>query len=390
MNMEALPVENIGAGKLRRILMLITTLTFGGAETQVVRLAIELKRRGWQVRIICLVDPSAYVSRLAEHGIGVSSLGMRRGVPDPRAIWRLRGQMTEFRPDVVHSHMVHANLLGRIARVVCPVPALICTAHNIQERSERGGGTRCKEMLYRLTDFLSDRTTIICRAACERYIRVGAAPRKKLEVIHNGVDTARFSPSPETRAADRDALGLAREFVWLAVGRLVEQKDYQVLLRALKLLNGSGWVLLIAGGGPLEGVLRSECERLGFGQRVRFLGAREEIGRLYNAADAFVMSSRYEGLSVALLEAASMGLPSVVTNVGGNTEVVLDGVTGYVVEPEDPEELGRAMRRLSEAPAPVRRKFGAAAREHCLANFRFEGIADKWIELYNVYMPQPA
>ncbi len=152
--------------------MLITTLTFGGAETQVVRLAIELKQRGWTVRIACLVDPDAYIGQLKDNDIETVSLGMPRGIPDPRAIWRLKQELSAFRPDVVHCHMVHANLLGRITRILRPVPALICTAHNLQERSEKGGGTWHKEFLYRITDSLADSTTIICQAAFDRYISV--------------------------------------------------------------------------------------------------------------------------------------------------------------------------------------------------------------------------
>ena len=369
-----------------RLLLLITTLTFGGAETQVIRLAIELSRRGWLVRIVCLIDPSAYLNQLEEEHIEVESLGMPRGVPDPRAMWRLRRIIRSFRPHIVHSHMVHANLLGRFTRLLCHMQALISTAHNLQERSEKGGATWHKELLYRATDFLADRTTIICGAAFDRYVRVGAVPARKLELIPNGIDTRRFSPSPEAREATRNSLGVDRNFVWLAVGRLVEQKNYSCLLRALAMLRGSDWIVLIAGSGPLAGSLQAECDRLKLTGRVRFLGADEDIRRLYNAADGFVMSSNYEGLSIALLEAASMGLPAVVTDVGGNAEVVADGATGYVVDPGNPARLAAAMERLQNAPAGTRRAFGHAAREHCQKAFSIETIVDRWIELYSRYL----
>src|ERR1700722_4297471 len=303
-------------GRDLRVMMLITTLTFGGAETQVVRLAVELKRRGWLVKIVCLVDPVAYLSQLAEEDIEVTSLSMPKGVPDPRAIWRLRSMVLAFKPHIVHCHMVHASLLGRISRLFFRMPALICTAHNIRETSEQGGATWHKELLYRLTDPLADRTTIICSAAFDRYVRVGAVPAKKLEMIPNGIDTWQFSPSAELRESTRASLGLGREFVWLAVGRLVEQKNYSCLLRALTMIEDREWILLVAGDGPLSQELRDECRRLNLDGRVRFLGASEGIRHLYSAADAFVMSSDFEGLSVALLEASSMGLPSVVTDVG--------------------------------------------------------------------------
>lgn len=369
-----------------RVLLLITTLTFGGAETQVVRLAIELAKRGWLVKVVCMIDPTAYAGQLAEQNIEVASLGMPRGVPDPRALWRLRRIVKSFRPDVVHSHMVHANLLGRFTRLICRMPALISTAHNLQERSEKGGATWHKELLYRLTDFLADRTTIICGAAFDRYVRVGAVPAKKLELVPNGIDTRRFTPSPEAREATRNSLDVGRKFVWLAVGRLVEQKNYSGLLRALAMLPGGDWVVLIAGDGPLRERLQSECEQLGLTDRVTFAGADENIWRLYNAADALVMSSHYEGLSIALLEAASMGLPAVVTDVGGNGEAVVDGQTGYVVEPNNPRRLAEAMQTLQSAPASVRRSFGHAARQHCVKTFRLETIIDRWIDLYSRYL----
>jgi glycosyltransferase involved in cell wall biosynthesis len=369
-----------------RVLMLITTLTFGGAETQVVRLAVELKRRGWLVKVVCMVDPSAYVSQLADEQIEVESLRMPRGTPDPRGIWRLRGIVRAFRPDIVHCHMVHANLLGRVARLFCRIPALICTAHNLQERSEKGGGTWHKELLYRVTDFLADRTTIICRAAFDRYVKVRAVPSRKLELIPNGIDMQRFSPSAEARGTTRESLGVAGHFVWLAVGRLVEQKNYFGLIEALTMLPGDDWVVLIAGNGPLADPLKAECRRLSIANRVKFLGAGENIWELYNAADALVMSSHYEGLSIALLEAASMGLPGVVTDVGGNAEVVIDGVTGWVVEPGRPASLAAAMLKLQDAPADARTSFGAAARAHCEQMFRFESITERWIELYSRYL----
>jgi glycosyltransferase involved in cell wall biosynthesis len=295
----------------------------------------------------------------------------------------LRRVIREFKPDIVHSHMVHANLLARATRLVTPIPALICTAHNTRETSERGGPTWHKELLYRLTDCLADQTTIICTAARDRYIRIGAVPSNKLAMIPNGVDTSRFAPSKDLRDAARKSLGVTSEFVWLSVGRLVKQKDYNLLIRAIHLLPRDAGILLIAGQGPLLTELESECRRLSVEERVRFLGAREDIRNLYSAADAFVMSSRLEGLSAALLEASSMGLPSVVTNVGGNADIVLNGITGYVVEPADPDQLARAMRSMMDASSQQRLTFSRAARQHCLANYDFQTIVEKWLDLYD-------
>lgn len=368
-----------------RVLLLITTLTFGGAETQVVHLAKELRKRGCVVSVVCLIKPNNWVEELRRDGIAVYSLNMRRGIADPRAIFRLRALIKNLQPDVVHSHMVHANLLGRITRLVCPMPVLVCTAHNLRETSEKGGATWHKEVLYRLTDFLADRTTIICKAAFARYVDRKAVPVSKLEVIPNGIDTGRFSPPSETaRSSARAMRGIDdSEFIWLAVGRLVEQKDYPTLLRALQLIGRKDWRLLVAGSGPLLGDLNRECTRLGLADRVQFLGAKEDILDLYKAADGFVMSSTFEGLSAALLEASAMGLPSVVTAVGGNSEIVLDGTTGYVVPPSDSVALANGMEKLMRAEPEIRRQLGAAARQYCIGAYQFDGVLNKWLDLYS-------
>jgi glycosyltransferase involved in cell wall biosynthesis len=378
-------MEKLHTKRPGRILILITTLTFGGAETQVVRLATELKTRGWKVCVVCMVKPTAYTSQLEAQHIPVHSLDMKRGLADVRAIFRLACLIRDFRPDIVHCHMFHANLLGRVTRLFCRIPALVCTAHNFRETSEQDGPTWHKELLYRITDPLADKTTIICNAAFERYVRVGAVPRRKFQMIPNGVDTDHFMRSQNRRKNAREALGITSEFVWLAVGRLVKQKDYPTLFRAVELLKHQQFVLLLAGNGPLEEELREECRTRGLDGLVRFCGAREDILDLYSAADAFVMSSEFEGLSAALLEAASTGLPAVVTDVGGNADVVIDEITGYVVPPAAPKQLASAMHRQMGLSPESLQTMGDAARQLCHEQFRIAAVMDKWLDLYATF-----
>jgi glycosyltransferase involved in cell wall biosynthesis len=201
-------------------------------------------------------------------------------------------------------------------------------------------------------------------------------------MIPNGVDTDHFMRSKNRRKNAREALGISSEFVWLAVGRLVKQKDYPTLFRALELLKHEQFVVLLAGNGPLEEQLREECRTRGLERQVRFCGAREDILDLYSAADAFVMSSEFEGLSAALLEAASTGLPAVVTDVGGNADVVKDEITGYVVPPGAPKQLATAMHQLMALLPETLRTIGDAARQPCHEQFRIAAVMDKWLDLY--------
>jgi len=197
----------------KSVCFLITSLAYGGAETQLMHVALRLKGRGWDVHVVSMTPPRAYVQELESAGIPVVSLDIKRKLPDPRPVIRLARLIRDWRPDVVHSHMVHANLLARLVRPLAPVPVLICSAHNIDE------GGRLREILYRLTDPLCDLTTQVSWAGLERYVEVGATPRHRIRFIPNGVDTERFRPDPEARKRIRRDLDIDDRFVWLAGGR---------------------------------------------------------------------------------------------------------------------------------------------------------------------------
>jgi glycosyltransferase involved in cell wall biosynthesis len=365
------------------LLFLTTGLAYGGAETQVVRLATRLKLRGWEVSVVSLMPPKAYVEDLEAAGIPVFSLGIRRKLPDPRPVLRLARIIRKWQPDVVHSHMVHANLLARIVRPLAPFPILVCTAHSIDE------GGRLREVLYRLTDLFCDLTTQVSQAGLERYVHVGAVPRHKIRYIPNGVDTERFKPNLEDRLKVRKELGVDG-FVWLAVGRFDPQKDYPNMLQAFARVvhKHSNAILLIVGDGPLRETMENMARELGAEKYVKFLGIRRDIPQLMNAADAYVMSSSWEGMPNVLLEASATGLPIVATDVGGNREVVLDGITGFLVPPRNPEALAEAVLRMMDLPEEKRREMGKAARKHVEDNFSLDRIVDMWEALYKELLEQ--
>lgn len=350
-----------------RIVMLSTNLARGGAETQVVELARGLRRRGWDVSVISMLPPSAFEEELAACRVPVYSLGMRPGVPDPVGFARLAALLGKLRPQVLHCHMFHANLLGRMARLFCPVPVVISTIHSAIESSRSGGGARLREAIYSLTGPLADVTTRVCRT-----------PGKKGVVIPNGVDTARFAPDRETGARVRRELGAGSEFVWLAVGRLMWKKDYHTMLRAFA-AHGSG-LLLIAGEGPQEAELRALAADLR--ANVRFLGLRSDVPELMKACDGYLLSSVIEGLPMTLLEAAASGLPAVATAVGGVEDVVIEGRTGFIVPAGDAAAFADAMRRIARMPAEQRSRMGQAGRDHAAANFDIRAVVLRWERLY--------
>lgn len=362
----------------KRVVLLSTNLACGGAEAQVAQLATGLRRSGWDVNVISMLPPSAFEEELADAGVPVFSLRMRPGSASVAGFLRLASILRKLRPQILHCHMFHANLLGRMARLICPLPVVISTAHSILESSRQSGEARGRERLYRMTDRLSNATVAVCEAGSKRYAKAGIAPERKLRVIPNGVDTKRFQPDAEAREETRHQLGAGHEFVWLAAGRLHWKKDYPTMLRAFA--SHQLGLLLIAGEGPEEPALRALAAELN--ANVRFLGLRADVPELMNAANGFVLSSTVEGLPLALLEAASSGVPCVATDVGGVAEIVLDGQTGFLVPPGDPAALGAAMCKVRCMTPQVRRQMGQAAREHAIEHFDMATVVARWERLY--------
>jgi glycosyltransferase involved in cell wall biosynthesis len=368
-----------------RIVMLTTNLAPGGAEAQVFRLSLELKRRGWDLAVASLLPPASYVDPLRDAGVEVFSLGMRPGRPDLRGLARLAVLLKRLRPQVLHSHMYHANLLARMARLLCPVPVAVSTLHSSAESARkcpRECGTRSRDRLYRLTDPLADAVVAVSRAAADRHVSRGAVRPGKLRVIPNGVDTAVFRPDLERRERVRRDLGLQSEFVWLAAGRLMWKKDYPTLLRAFAALSGA--TLLIAGTGPQEAELKRMAAELGIA--VRFLGQVDDMPALMNAADALALSSVVEGLPVALLEAAASGLPAVAADAGGVREILGGEEAGFVVPSSDPAALAAAMKRLAALPGDARERMSLAARATAVARFDLSVVVSQWEALYRLLL----
>jgi glycosyltransferase involved in cell wall biosynthesis len=362
-----------------KVLFLSTSMGMGGADQQLLSGARELRARGHDVLIVSLTPLGPMGLEARGLGIRTESLEMARGAPDPRGLLRLVRLVRAWRPDVVHSHMVHANLMARALRLLTPIPVLVSTIHNIYE-----GGPLLMAG-YRLSNRLVDHMTIISEAAADRFVRDRIVPRELLRVIPNGVDADEFRKVPAgTRASLRGTLGVEREFVWLAVGRFEPAKDYPNMLHAFAKLHHQQprTVLLLVGRGSLQEDTEALTRSLGLADAVRFLGVRRDVPELMSAADAYVMSSAWEGMPMVLLEAAAAGLPIVSTAVGGNREVVADEESGFLVPPRDADALARGMARLGALSAPALRAMGERGRERVRSRYGLARVADRWEALY--------
>jgi glycosyltransferase involved in cell wall biosynthesis len=366
------------------VVFMTTGLGYGGAETQLVRLTSALVKRGWRVRIISLLEPQAFISELQGAGIEVVSLGMSRGVPDPRALWRSVALLRTWRPDILTCFMFHANLLGRIAGLLSGVPVIVSSIRN------QNFGGRLRDRLMRITDRLGTVTTTNSRLAAAELVSRGVVPSKRMRVIPNGLVISNYETPPGTRAKTRRELAVDDStFLWLAVGRLEEQKDYPTLLKATRILHEHGenqFQVVIAGQGPLLDSLNQLANDLDVAHLVSFLGLRRDIPALLSAADGFVLASAWEGLPNVVMEALAAAKPVVATTVGGVEELVQDRHSGFTVPPQDPDALASNMRCLSQLTDDERSQMGVNGYKHVNLHYSLDSIVSAWESLFNELM----
>ncbi|MDB5763096.1 MAG: hypothetical protein JWQ21_2091 [Herminiimonas sp.] len=358
------------------IALIITGLSMGGAESQVVNLADRLAASLHTVLLISMTDNLLVLPR--HPSVRVESLGMTKTPSSLRRAYRqARSLLVAFRPDVVHSHMVHANIFARMLRLSVPMPRLICSAHNTNE------GSALWALAYRLTDRLAHLTTNVSREAVESSIRRAVAPRHKLIVMFNGIDCAEFRFRPSARIELRAMLDAPQEMhVLLAAGRFCEQKDFPNLLHAFARLCGmrEDCVLWIASDGKGQQELEVIARQLGIVERIRFLGYRRDIPELMSAADVFVLSSAWEGFPLVIGEAMACERIVVSTDSGGVREWL--GNAGYVVPVRDSRALAIALGEALALDAQARTELGCLARERVASRYSLSAVAARWEEIY--------
>jgi glycosyltransferase involved in cell wall biosynthesis len=367
------------------LFQIIASLVPAGAERLVVHLLEYLDRERFAPVCISLTDPvgSHLEARVQQLGVPLYFLG-KGDKMSFEALRKLDALFRQYRPAVVHTHLLALNYAYPLM-IRYRTPARVYTVHSLAEKD------------------VGLRTAPIVRALAFRYrvgrvvpVAIAEEVRNSIQklygypnppLIPNGIPTDEYTPDPDRRVQWRQAHGIEpRATVLTHVGRFALPKNHALLIEAFAQVRANTPLyLLLVGSGELEGAVREQVAQLGLEGRVRFLGVRADVAEILNASDVFVLSSRWEGNPMSVMEAMASGLPVVSTAVGGVPELVRDGETGLLVPSEDAGALARAIQALVDDPAR-RQAMGAAARQHAVASFDIRHTVRGYEQLYEALL----
>jgi sugar transferase (PEP-CTERM/EpsH1 system associated) len=370
---------------VRVILHLITELNVGGAEKALSRFLTRLDRDRFAPIVASLYDGDGLVAQeIRAQGIPVIDLGMEAKWRVD-AFWRLYRLLVQSRPIILHTWMFHANVIGRVIGRLAKVPIIISSRRNVHI------GKGWREVINRWTAPVADHLIAVCELARQVEIeRTGVSP-EHVTTIYNGVDAEQYSAAnPQARAQIRQIFGIAADALLVgAVGRLHRQKGFRDLLAAFVEVREQipAARLLLVGDGELRDELENQARSSGLSNGVVFAGIRSDIPRTLAGLDLFVLPSLWEGMPNAVLEAMATGLPVVSTAVGGTPEIIVDGVTGFLVPPRNPSALAGAITTLLQ-DAHLRRKMGQAGRRRTEQHFSLGETARQTQALYQTLLQE--
>ncbi len=361
-----------------RLCHLITELRPAGAEKIVYELATRVDRDRFETHVAALRG-GAVAEKLREANVPVTVLDVR-SKGDVFKLARLTDLLRRGRFDILHTHLFHADLAGRIARAGAGTPKHLChTIHVAEQRFRpwrflwaRLGAGGCEQFIA------------VSRAVRDHHARRAHLPTARYLVIPNGTDLTAGGRDPSARARLRNQWGIGEVQVVLAfLGRLDRQKGLDVLLEAIRRLhaNGDAPQFVLAGDGPQRAMLETFLADDPAGRCVRRLGFVQDVRSVLNAADALVLPSRWEGFGLAVIEAMAAELPVIATAVQGPDEIVLPGQTGLLVPKEDPQALAAAIDQLSRDET-LRRRMGRAGLQRVRERYGIERTLAAHEQLY--------
>jgi glycosyltransferase involved in cell wall biosynthesis len=367
------------SGKRPTICHLLHSLRVGGAEVLAARLARQLAG-SFQFLFVCLDELGSLGGELREEGFPVRVLerkpGLDWGLPRRlAALWRREGV------DLIHAHQYTPFFYAMLARFLYRRPPVMFTEHG---RHYPDYPRRKRIMANRLLLQRRDRVVGVGEAVRQALIANEGIPAERVSVIYNGIDFSSFAPDAAGRLAIRQELGLgATDLMIVQVARLDYLKDHVTAIRALERVvqSRTDARLVLVGEGPERDAIQEQVNQRNLGPYVRLLGLRADVGRLLAAADLFLLTSISEGIPLTVIEAMAAGLPVVSTQVGGLSEMIDHGTSGFLAPAGDAEALARGILSVADNPQ-LRKQMGRLGQERAFRVFSEELMHTRYVALY--------
>jgi glycosyltransferase involved in cell wall biosynthesis len=371
-----------------RAVLVVSVLDGSGPGSVMATLAQNLPGSGIEPVLVATHGPtdSALIRETSGSGVRIVNLGMT-SMADPRGIRAFASLVKRFRPDVIHTRTIRADLLGRIGRF-SGVPVI----NNVVNLYPQDCLVRLGPVVGRVTMAAAKATSRAVRAfvansdaVADNVSTAFGVARADVRLVYDGIDLGRYAHTPP---ADLSSIGISADTrVCLTVARLHPQKGLDDLIDAVASGHfGEDVRFVIAGEGPSRGALEERIRETRLEGSVILLGERRDVASLLSRASLFVLPSRFEGLPTAIIEAMAAGRAVVATAVGGNAEVVADGDTGWLVPAASPASLAAAIRAALDEDLVA-----AGMRARAAANQRFSAgaMTNSFADLYDVVSTQP-
>lgn len=366
-----------------RILHLQKVTGVGGSERHLLMLLPALAARGHHVTMVVLRDAGSepFLAAADEQGVDVVALDAGSHA-NPALAARLYRLIRRYRPALVHTHLIHADVHGQPAARLAGVPA-VSTVHGTPGPYRREPSRSAAAVAGRL----ARRTLAISEHVAEFLRQRRLAPPGRIRVVRYGIDLSAWDLSPRARPALRASLGVAPgEVAVVVASRLIADKGHAFLLDAFAhaFADRPELRLLVAGEGPLRPALEAQAMPLTSAGAVRFLGFVSDVKGLLGAADVVAfptMPGFGEGFGLVNLEAMALARPVVATAVDSVPEIVVDGETGLLVAPGDVAALGSALVRLADDEA-LRLQLGQRGRRRAEEDFNLDRMVDETLAIY--------
>jgi glycosyltransferase involved in cell wall biosynthesis len=383
-------VTEMSSPRPKKILHIITTSGFGGAELMLCRLLERNDSSRHQQAVLSLLTPHSLKERI-ERSAPLYTLDMRPPLPSIGNFRRLRTIIRDYRPDLMQGWMYHGNLAATVGATLAGFkgPVLWNVRHSLHDLAHEKPVSR---LIIRLNARLSHRPRAIIynsTASIEQHQAIGFAADRAV-FMPNGVDCTLNCPRPELRDVVRAELGIEKDAPLIGmIARHHRMKDPENLLKALAIIEKRlPAVRLIIAGERFDQTnqpVLSAIAAHGLEDRVQLLGQREDVPRLLAAIDVVALPSAWgEGFPNAIGEAAAAGVPSVATDIGDAARVVGDG--GRIVPPSNSEALAAALIDILALDPAERQKLGETARQHVISHFELDAIARRFAGLHDLFL----